>query len=581
VTSPTQSPGRSRRRWPWVVALVVVLAWAAVVAVVLLRVDHHVRDGVSAVNAAQGTLNASTISDPKGPDVLAPVVRAFGAAHRDLDNPLLAPLRIVPVAGRQLRAVRNLANAAEQVGSIGETAITSARAALRAPHGTGPQRVAAIEALASAASTADTRLSHVSLGSRTALIGAITRRYDDFADRLARVRTGVHKGAIAATQTAALLRGPSRLLLLASNNAEMRNGSGMFLSTAQVDIVNGTVKIGQVYDSGDIPLPPGAVPLSGGYASVWGAYLADQDWRNLALSARFDETAALAAKMWKARTGTDVQGVMALDIAGVQMLLEGTGPVYAAGKDVTPSNVVPFLMHDQYLGAGVTTTRHDELGQIAQAVVQAVQRGGFDTAAVGKALPSTVAGRHLMLWSADPGTEAGWAAAGVSGSLADDTLLVGVQNLGANKLDRFLTFSSDVRVDPGTTTKVTVVFHLANGVPSGEPSYIAGSGVAGVPPNTYYALNTLTMPAAAGNVLVDGTPLANNSGVDGPTRVVAALRKIGPGAKGDMTVTFTLPGAHGRMQVESSGRVPSATVRVQAPAHERSVGEDERPVISW
>src|SRR5579871_1882285 len=205
VASPTQSPGRSRRRWPWVVVLVVVLAWVAAVALMLLAVDRHVRAGVAAVSSAQGALNASTISDPNSPDVLAPVVRDFGAAHRDLDSPLLWPVRLVPIAGRQVRAVRNLANAAQQVGAIGETAITRARAALRAPHGTGPQRVAAIQALASAAKDADAGLARVSLGSRSALIGAITKRYDDFANRLARVRTGVHKGAIAATQTAALL----------------------------------------------------------------------------------------------------------------------------------------------------------------------------------------------------------------------------------------------------------------------------------------------------------------------------------------------------------------------------------------
>jgi hypothetical protein len=561
--------------------LVLVVAWAGYVAAVLLRVDRHIRDGVDAVSTAQGTLNASTISDPNSPDVLGPVVRDFGAARRDLDGALLVPLRFVPVAGRQLRAVRNLANAAAQVGSIGETAITQARAALRASHGTGPQRVAAIDALASAARTADAGLSHVSLGSRTALVSPIAHRYDDFAARLAKVREGVHKGAIAATQTAALLRGPTHLLLLAANNAEMRNGSGMFLSVAQVDVADGVLKIGHLVDSSEVGLPPGAVPLSGGYETVWGDYLADQDWRNLGLSARFDETATLAAQMWKARTGTTVDGVLALDIAGLQALLEGTGPVYAANVAITSANVVPFLMHDQYVAPAPGPSRQDMLGQIAQAVVQALQRGGFDTGALGKQLPSVVAGRHLMLWSADPPTEAGWTAAGVSGAMANDSLLLGVQNMGANKLDRFLVVSSSVRVDPGASTKVTVTFDLHNDVPPGQPPYIAGTGVAGVPPDWYYALDTLTMPLEAGGVLVDGTPLANNSGFDGPTRVVAALRKVAPGGTNALTVTFTLPGAHGRMQLEGSGRVPAATVRVDEPGRSITVAEDQRPLVTW
>ena len=572
---------RRRRRWPWLVALAVVVVWAATAALVLLRVDRDVRDGVSAVSAAQGSLNAATISDAGSPDVLAPVVHDFGSARRNLDNPLLAPLRFVPVAGRQLRAVRNLANAAAEVGSIGETAITQARAALHAPHGTGPQRVAAIGALASAARTADDGLAHVSLGPRTALVSPIARRYDDFARRLAKVRAGVHKGAIAATQTAALLRGPSHLLLLAANNAEMRNGSGMFLSVAPVDVADGVLKIGHVVDSGELALPPGAVPLTGGYKTVWGDYLAAQDWRNLGVSARFDETATLAAQMWKARTGADVQGVMSLDIAGLQALLAGTGPVSSANVVVTSATIVPFLMHDQYLAGAGSPSRHEMLGQIAQSVVQASQRGGFDTGALGKQLPSVVAGRHLMLWSTDRATEAGWAAAGVSGDLGSDTLLMGVQNMGANKLDHFLTVASHVRVDPGPVSKVTVTFHLRNGVPPGQPPYIAGTEAAGVPPDWYYALDTLTMPLAAGNVLVDGAPLANNSGFDGPTRVVAALRKVAPGATSDLTVTFTLAGAHGRMQVEGSGRVPAVTISVDEPGRSMSFPEDQRPVIVW
>src|ERR1700694_5158257 len=125
-----------------------ILAWGTAAAIVLIRVNGHVRAGVAAVSAAQVSLNASTISDPKSPDLLAPVVADFGAAHRDLDNPLLLPLRLLPVAGRQLRSVRNLAAAAEQVGSIGQTAIAKARAALRAPHARGPPRGDAIAHLA-------------------------------------------------------------------------------------------------------------------------------------------------------------------------------------------------------------------------------------------------------------------------------------------------------------------------------------------------------------------------------------------------------------------------------------------------
>ena len=580
---PTAAP--ARRRWLWALLALLVVAWIAGVVILAVRIDRHIRAGIAAVSTAQANTDAITISNPNAPDLLAPVSADFGAARRDLDNPLLWPARWLPVAGRQIRTVRNLSAAAEQVGSIGQTAIDQARAALRAPHATGPQRVAAISALASAASTADARLSKVSLGSRTALVGFVRRHYDDFATRLAKVRAGVHKGAVAAKQTATLFRGPSHLLLLAANNAEMRDGSGMFLSATQVDVVDGKVTIGTVSDTADLALPQSPVPLAAGYSAVWHPYLANEEWRNLGMSARFDETAAMAAAMWKAKTGQVVSGVMAIDIAGLQTLLVGTGPVEAAGTTVTPQNVTQLLMHDQYVGLtgdASDASRRDQLGRIADSVVQAVQRGGFDTAAVAKQMPATVGGRHLLLWSADPTTEAAWQAAGVGGVLAGDTLLAAVQNVGVNKLDQFLTVSTAVRVDPGSSTGVSATFSLVNHTPPGEPGYIAGIGTAHVPPDTYLALVTLTMPGSAGDVLVDGKPLANNAGFDGPTRVVAVLRPVAPGANVRVTVTFTLPWPHGRLQVESAARLPSATVSLATPSGSvTGAADDTRPAVAW
>jgi hypothetical protein len=564
----------------------VVVAWIAAAVILAVRIDRHIRAGVAAVSTAQARTDATTISDPHSPDLLTPVVADFAAARRELDSPLLWPARWLPIAGRQVRTIRNLAAAAAQVGAIGQTAIDQARAALHAPHATGPERVAAITALASAASTADERLSRVSLGSRTALIGFVRHHYDDFATRLTKVRTGVHKGAIAAQQTAALFRGPSRLLLLAANNAEMRDGSGMFLSATQVDVLNGKVTIGPVSNTPDLALPQGAVPLAPGYAAVWGPYLANEEWRNLGMSARFDETAAMAAAMWKARTGSVVDGVMAIDIAGLQSLLYGTGPVDAAGTTVTADNVVQLLMHDQYVGySGVDVnqaSRKEELGHIANSVVQAVQRGTFDTAAVAKRLPATVGGRHLLMWSARPEAEATWQAAGVGGALSDDTFLAAAQNIGANKLDQYVSLSTTLRVLPASTTNVTAVLQLTNQTPPGQPGYIAGTGAAGVPPDTYLALVTVTMPGPAADVLVDGKPLANDSGVDGPTRVVAVARSVAPGSTTRVTISFALPWPHGRLQVESAARLPSATVAVDASAATTASGaDDRRPALSW
>jgi hypothetical protein len=482
--------------------------------------------------------------------------------------------------------VRALAAAAQQVGSIGEAAVHQARAALRAPHALGPQRVAAIKALAVTATTADDRLGGVSLGPNHALVGFLRSRYDDFATRLDKVRSGVHRGALAAQATARLFAGPSHLLLLGANNAEMRNGSGMFLSAAEVDIVDGTLTLGPVRSTGDLAMVAGAPPATGPYAAPWGAFLANEDFRNLGVSARFDETAALAAQMWKADTGQRVDGVVAIDIAGVQALLTATGPVEAGTETVAAGNVVQLLMHDQYLGSSGASAdvqaRREELGAIADAALAAVQRGGYSAGGLAGQLPAVVSGRHLLLWSSDPALEQSWQGAGVAGTLRADSLLAAVQNMGANKLDRFVTVSTDVAIAPGvSTTRVTATIHLSNATPGGQPDYIAGNGVGGEPPYTYRAYVTLTMPVSAQKISVDRRTVAQVSGADGPTRVVAVLRDVPAGRSATVVVTFELPVAHGHLQIESSARVPAATMHILTVPPSPPVPDSQRPRVQW
>ena len=44
------------------------------------------------------------------------------------------------------------------------------------------------------------------------------------------------------------------------------------------------------------------------------------------MSPRFPASAALAAQMWKAKTGETVDGVFAIDPIGLQALIEVSGP---------------------------------------------------------------------------------------------------------------------------------------------------------------------------------------------------------------------------------------------------------------
>ena len=568
-------------------ALVVLVAWIGAVGFLLYGVLGHVRSGQDAVSAAQAGLKASSVTDPNAADLLTPVRSQFGAARGELDNPLLGPLRVTPVVGRQLRAVRSLTAAAEQVAIIGQSTVSKARAALRSPHSRGPERVVALKALSTAASQADTELSKVSLGPDNALICLVRQRRNEFAVRLGKVQTSMHRGSVAAQAVTQLLNGPHHVLVLGANNAEMRNGSGMLLSATTADFANGNLHMGQVHDTGDLLLPPGAVANSGEFAKLWGFLHPTEEWRNLAVSPRFDVTAGIAAQMWKAKTGENVDGVLTLDLDALRGFLLAIGPVHVDGRTVTADSVLPLLLHDQYVGSGGADAdngaRRDQLGHIASAVVGAAQGGSFDSGALASQLTRMVAGRHLMMWSPDPRQETAWRTAGVSGDLDADSLMVGVINRGGNKLDQYLNVSTDLDVRPGpTATAVTARVHLANVTPDGQPPYIAGTGAGGVPANVYRGFLTLALPRSARSITIDGEANAIVSGPDGPTQTVAVQRDVSQGASIDVVVQFLVPGAHGDLQVESAARIPAATVSVSGPTGLVAQRTDEsRPLIAW
>ena len=64
------------------------------------------------------------------------------------------------------------------------------------------------------------------------------------------------------------------------------------------------------------------------------------------------------------------------------------------------------------------------------------------------ALSAASSGRHVLIWSADPRTEAIWRAAGVSGELQPSSLMADVINRGGNKLDQYLSVTASLRLTP-------------------------------------------------------------------------------------------------------------------------------------
>ena len=352
-----------------------------------------------------------------------------------------------------------------------------------------------------------------------------------------------------------------------ANNAEMRAGSGMFLEAGVLSSNGGSLQLGDLVLTGNIPLTPGEVTVSAQLERNWGFLKPGVDWRNLGLTPQFDVNGPLAASMWQAKTGQHVNGVLAVDVVALSQLLAVTGPVTLPdGTVINSSNAEQFLLHDQYNGLSSTGTdaaegvREEQQGALAQAEFNALDTESLDLKTLSGALAGMVSGRHILVWSADPATEASWEATGVAGTLSADSTLVAVLNRGGNKLDPYLQVSCSLQVDGrgGSGTTGTLTVRMKNTTPPGQ-GYIGGPfpGL-GTVYGEYPGLLAVNLPAVARHLqLTRGGP-GVVLGVEGPTWVLAAPVDMKAGQSETDVIRFDPPalGVHHRAVVgPGPGRV--------------------------
>ena len=566
---------RRRRRLWLLVGVVIVLAWAAAAAASLLRARSDLEAGLASVRRAQKLTSPADLVDGRPQGDLREAARSFDRGHDRLASPVVAPLKLLPVLGRQLRSATALADTAARVSAVGSDAVADAQRALRLPHETGPERVALLRELGEVARRAAVRLDDLDLGPRKALIGTLAERRAELEDRLADLRETLRDGGTSAGGLADLLQGPRRYLVLAANNSEMRAGTGMFLSVGEMTFADGGFSLGEFQPAAGLyrDEPPPITDVD--FAARWGWLSPNKEWRNLGASPRFDVSAELATRMW----GRPVDGVLSVDPIAVQALVEATGPVDVAGRRLEADAVDDFLLYEQYVGIKSFDTaaqagRREVLGLLAKAAFDNVDRGGWEVGRLASSLARAARGRHIMAWSARPEEQRVWEGMGIDGRLHEDSLAVSVLNRGGNKLDRFLDVKSELSVD---TTRAQLRVTLVNTAPADTPVYVAGPYPGSpVGAGDYFGILSVNFPGWTGNITSDaGDPAA--AGADGPTRVHAVPVTVRRGETKTVTFSFDLGRAPGSLVVEPSARVPAVTWTAPGSAWKTN----ERRRLTW
>jgi len=554
---------RHRLRWVLAAAAVVLVVWGGLLASRSWSAYQSDKRGLAALEQVKGNLAPGTLTSAATVQTLKVAEGDFRQASDDLSSPMFGPVTILPVVGRQLRSVRAITAGAVVVSGTGATFVGQVQRVLDEPRGAGPQRVASLRQLGRLAGSASAALDNIDTGPSNALIGPLATKRAEFVGQLTTLRDRLISATAVSSTVAAILQGPRTYLVLASNNAEMRAGSGAFLEVGTAATADGSVRLSDLTPSGELLLPEGAVPVAGDLEQNWGWLKPGVDWRNLGVTPEFDVTAPLAARMWQAKTGQAVDGVLSLDVEGLRQLLVATGPVTVGTTTVTADTIDQYLLHDQYEGltdnATADSGRTEQLGALASAVIDDLQSRSLDLKALAASMATATAGRHLLVWSSDPTAQAAWRTSGVAGTLTADSLDADLLNRGGNKLDPYLSVGVTVTTAPsGADTSVTMAVHLSNQTPSGQSQFVAGPypGL-GTSYGEYVGVLAANLPAAATRRTTTGGGAAVADGGEGPTWLSAVPVTIDAGASTTVTYSFVLPGHHGTLSVVPSARIPA------------------------
>jgi hypothetical protein len=564
--------------------VVVILAvWLVVLTTRSMSAYRHDKNGLALLDQVKSNLSPGDLTSSGSEHLLDEANAQFTSAQSDLSSPLFGPITVIPVIGRQLRSVRALSTAAGTVSVVGSSFLSHVHTVINQPHSAGPERVSSLRTLAAISAASASRLHHIDTGPSQGLVAPLASKYNQFISQLDDAQARLTKAAAVSAAAATILEGPETYLVLASNNAEMRAGSGAFLDVGVATTGDGAVHLGNFGPAGDVPLTLGQVKVTGDLQRDWGWLHPSLDFRNLGLTPQFDVTAPLAARMWTAATGQPVDGVIALDVAGLRQLLVATGPVQVGATTVSADDVEQYLLHDQYDGLTYTSPassdRQDALGGLARAVLSQLQGQSTDLKSLASSVSSAVAGRHLMVWSNNPVHQAAWAVSGVSGTLQPSSVDVSLINIGGNKLDQFMRIHVDVSTrQSGSDTAVAMTTTIADTTPPGQSQYIAGPFPGNPAPyGGYSGMVAENLPARASGITLTGAgPLAIKS-AEGPTWLVAAPVTIDDGATSTVQTRFVLPGSHGSMVLVPSARIPVE----QWTANGRTFDDSVPVTISW
>ena len=496
----------------------------------------------------------------------------------------------IPVAGRSFAAVRDTAAAASAVVDAAEAVVTAVDVTSLLKSGgfdleTVDRMHTALVTAADSTAAPLRRLRRL----RTGLTpGPVKDGVGQAKREIGSLDTSFRAAAalVDALSQVAGKNGPQPVLFALQNNAELRGTGGLISIFAEGTADKGRFRLKRfrdVEDVADQPLTAKKVAAPADYERIYGPQLANTTvWKNANMSPDGPSSWSVLAGIAEVSLKRKPTAVVVIDVPAVAGILGATGPAQLPdGRTISADNAVSELLVKSYEGVPDTfagqTERRRRLRVAADAVIARLLTTTAPPLPLLRALQLAAAGRHIMVWSADPVTQQALVASGVAGAVPTpdpDIAMMTVHNLGAgrpgegNKLDYYATRTVKITVTVGAKfADTTQQWTLRNNAPEGGLSgYVGGTLHPGRTNNQV----RFALPPDATLTAYDRDGVARPAGdlLEAGSRLLSDVASLEAGTATTWTIRYRVPlkGRSYRMWLvpQPVVQAPALTLRISA-----------------
>jgi hypothetical protein len=375
--------------------------------------------------------------------------------------------------------------------------------------------------------------------------------------------------------------GPRSYFMGFQTNAEARGTGGLLGGFGILRFDNGTPSVDTLGANSELNKPFAPIDLGPEYNAQYGFQNPTTDFRNSNLSSHFPYTAEIWKSLWLQQSGSDVDGVIAIDPVALSYVLGAVGSVTMPdGEMITKDNVVELTESTVYNRFPTDQpARKQYLQDVASEVVKKMTGHVDSPRELLDALGKAVSEGRIAVWSSSPDDQRLLEQTALAHVVPDDPAPysgVVINNLAGNKLDYYLKRQIEYSADAcdGGTRKSTVTIRLTNTAPKEPlPDYVAGSSwlptalPINIPSGTNVSsvLLLATTNTTLQSAIVDGRRRPVFTSTERGHPIFEVQVAIPPGVTAELRFLLTEPAVPGAPRVPIQPLLDNVTPKVSVP----------------